>query len=110
MQKDGVVPFAFADKQGWPAMGTFDIMNMRTNGYDFHVSLMAGKEAWTDPKVKKVFDTWKTPLPYHQTGAPGRTWEYAAQPAVKKESARFPLGPFLGTQFTNPAYHDDLSC
>src|SRR5690349_13574912 len=45
MKKDGIVPFAFADKQGWPAMGTFDILNMRINGYDFHVSLMAGKEA-----------------------------------------------------------------
>ena len=28
---------AFADKDGWPAMGTFDILNMRINGYDFHV-------------------------------------------------------------------------
>ncbi len=44
MKKDGLEPIAFADKDGWPAMGTFDILNMRTNGYDFHVSLMAGKE------------------------------------------------------------------
>ena len=24
MQADGLVPIAFADKDGWPAMGTFD--------------------------------------------------------------------------------------
>ena len=36
-------------------MGTFDILNLRLNGYDFHVDLMAGKEKWTDPKVKAVF-------------------------------------------------------
>ena len=24
MQKDGLVPIAFGDKDGWPAMGTFD--------------------------------------------------------------------------------------
>ena len=29
MQKDGLIPIAFADKDGWPAMGTFDVLNMR---------------------------------------------------------------------------------
>src|SRR4051812_45714093 len=29
IQKDGLVPFAFGDKDGWPAMGTFDILNLR---------------------------------------------------------------------------------
>ena len=43
---------------GWPAMGTFDILNMRMNGYEFHIDLMAGKEKWTDPKVKAVFEKW----------------------------------------------------
>ena len=42
MQTDGLTPLAFGDKDGWPAMGTFDILNMRLNGYDFHVGLMAG--------------------------------------------------------------------
>src|SRR6478609_1954604 len=48
MRKDGLVPIAFGDKDGWPAMGTFDQLNMRVNGFDFHISLMAGKESWTD--------------------------------------------------------------
>src|SRR3954469_6522888 len=55
MKADGLVPIAFADKDGWPAMGTFDYLNMRLNGYDFHVNLMAGQESWTDAKVKAVF-------------------------------------------------------
>ena len=29
MKKDGLTPIAFADKDGWPAMGTFDYLNMR---------------------------------------------------------------------------------
>lgn len=41
MKKDKLDPIAFCDKDGWPAMGTFDYINMRTNGYDFHKSLMA---------------------------------------------------------------------
>ncbi|HMG30969.1 MAG TPA: ABC transporter substrate-binding protein, partial [Jiangellaceae bacterium] len=51
MKKDGLIPIAFADKDGWPAMGTFDYLTMRINGYDFHVNLMAGKESWTDAKL-----------------------------------------------------------
>ncbi len=57
MQADGLTPIAFTDKDGWPAMGTFDILNMRINGYQFHVDLMAGKESWDGPQVKAVFNT-----------------------------------------------------
>ncbi len=103
MQKDGIAaPVAFADKDGWPAMGTFDYLNMRQNGYDFHISLMSGKESWTDPKVKAVFDTWKGLLPYHQQGSLGRTWQEAAQSLGKKQAGMYVLGMFVGQQFTGP--------
>jgi multiple sugar transport system substrate-binding protein len=32
----------------WPGAGIFDYMNLRTNGYEFHMDLAAGKVAWTD--------------------------------------------------------------
>lgn len=99
MQKDKLVPVAFADKDGWPAFGTFDILNMRVNGYQFHVDLMAGKESWTDPKVKTVFDTWRGLLPLHQEGSLGRTWQEAAQSLQKKEAGMYLLGMFVGQQF-----------
>jgi multiple sugar transport system substrate-binding protein len=38
MQADDLVPIAFADKDGWPAMGTFDQLNLRINGYQFHAT------------------------------------------------------------------------
>jgi multiple sugar transport system substrate-binding protein len=99
MQKDGLVPLAFADKDGWPAMGTFDYLNMRTNGYDFHIGLMRGDESWTDDRVKQVFSTWAELLPYHQTGALGRTWQEAAQSLADKEAGMYLLGMFVGQQF-----------
>ena len=71
MQTDGLTPIAFGDKDGWPAMGTFDILNLRLNGYDFHVGLMAGKEKWTDPKVTAVFQKWAEFLPYPRQGLRG---------------------------------------
>jgi len=106
MKKDGLAPIAFADKDGWPAMGTFDILNMRINGYDFHVSLMAGKESWEDAKVKNVFDTWKGLLPLHQEGALGRTWQEAAQGLAAKKSGMYFLGTFAIQQFQGPDADD----
>ncbi|MGW1751017.1 ABC transporter substrate-binding protein [Streptomyces sp. NPDC002092] len=108
MKKDGLVPIAFGDKDAWPAMGTFDQINFRLNGYDFHKSLMAGKEAWTDPKVKAVFDHWSELLPFHQDGFMGRTWQDAAQTLVSKKAGMYVLGSFVAQQFTNKADLDDL--
>ena len=68
MKADGLTPIAFTDKDGWPAMGTFDILNMRLNGYDFHIRLMAGKARWDGPQVKRVFNTWREILPYTSEG------------------------------------------
>jgi multiple sugar transport system substrate-binding protein len=108
MKKDGLVPIAFGDKDQWPAMGTFDQINFRLNGYDFHVQLMAGKASWTDAKVKAVFDHWTEILPYHQDGALGRTWQDAAQTLVAKKAGMYLLGSFVAQQFTNQADLDDL--
>jgi len=101
MKKDGLAPIAFADKDGWPAMGTFDILNMRINGYQFHIDLMAGKKAWNGPEVKKVFDTWTQLLPYHQTASLGRTWQEAAQSLQQKKSGMYLLGSFVAQQVDN---------
>ena len=99
MQTDGLIPFAFGDKDGWPAMGTFDILDLRINGYQFHVDLMAGKQKWTDPKVLAVFNAWKDLMPFHQTGAAGRIWQDAAQALVKKQAGMYLLGMFVSQQF-----------
>ena len=108
MKGDGITPIAFTDKDGWPAMGTFDILNMRINGYQFHVNLMAGKESWDSPQVKAVFNQWRELLPYYSSGALGLTWEEGAQQLVKKEAGMYLLGSFVAQQATNAADHADL--
>jgi multiple sugar transport system substrate-binding protein len=107
IQSDGMTPLAFADKDGWPAMGTFDYLNMRTNGYDFHIALMRGEESWESPQVKEVFSTWAELLPYHQEGALGRTWQEAAQGFANGDAAMMVLGMFIGQQFPEKD-RDDL--
>jgi multiple sugar transport system substrate-binding protein len=108
IKADGMTPIAFTDKDGWPAMGTFDILNMRINGYDYHVRLMAGKESWNSPQVKAVFNHWRELMPYYSDGALGLTWQEGAQQLVNKQAAMYLLGSFVGQQATKPADHADL--
>ena len=108
MKKKNLVPLAFADKDGWPAMGTFYYLNMRINGYDFHINLMAGKEAWDSPQVATVFDTWRRLLEISQSNSLGRTWQEAAQTVAQKKSGMYLLGTFVGQQFAAGAERDDL--
>ena len=108
MKGKGLAPLAFADKDGWEAMGTFDILNLRVNGYDYHINLMAGKEDWTSDKVAKVFDLWKGLLPYHQADALGRSWQEAAQALQKGQAGMYYLGTFAAQQFAKGAEQDDL--
>ncbi len=99
MQDAGLVPFALGNDGRWPAMGTFDQINFRLNGYQFHVDLMAGKESWTDERVKNVFTTWETLLPFHQEDPNGRKWEAAADAIINKEAGMMMIGNFIGEVF-----------
>ena len=107
VQADGIIPLAFADKDGWPAMGTFDILNMRMNGYQFHADLLAGKAKWTDPKVQAVFKKWSELLPYTQPDPLGRTWQEGAQTWANNKAAMYFLGTFASQQVP-PANLDDV--
>lgn len=107
MKADGLVPLAVGQSDGWPQLGTFDQINFRTNGYEFHKSLMAGKEDWKGPKVKAVFDNWKRLLPLYQDNALGRKWEDAAQGVLKGTSGMMVIGSQqIGQQFASKL--DDL--
>ncbi len=99
MMDAGVTPFAFANDGNWPAMGTFDQLNFRLNGYQFHVDLMAGKESWTDDRVKNVFTTWEELMPFHQENPNGREWQEAAAAVVDGEAGMMTIGTFIGSQF-----------
>jgi multiple sugar transport system substrate-binding protein len=101
MQAKDVVPFALGNDGRWPAMGTFDQLNFRMNGYQFHMDLMAGKESWTDDRVKNVFTEWASLLPFHQENPNGRTWEEAGSAFVNKQCGMMTIGNFVGIQFPN---------
>jgi len=108
MKKDGLIPISFGDKDGWPAMGTFDYLNMRLNGYQFHIDLMAHKQSWDSKQVANVFDTWKSVLQYQDPQALGLTWEESAQKIATNKAGMYLLGSFVTQQFTDKKVLDDV--
>src|SRR5215468_3591290 len=99
MKKDGLAPIAMADKDGWPAQGTFDILNLRLNGYDFHVELLTGKQKWTDSRVTNVFKKWAEMTPYYNDAPAGMKWQDGAALLVKKQAGMTLLGLFISQEF-----------
>ncbi len=103
----GITPIASGNDGRWPAMGTFDQINFRLNGYQYHVDLMAGNESWTDDRTKDVFARWAELLPFAQENPNGREWQDAGQALVDGEAAMYVIGNFVGDLF--PAEElDDL--
>jgi multiple sugar transport system substrate-binding protein len=98
MKDDGLVPIGLGDQDGWPAQGHFDIINLRENGFQYHIDLMNGMAKWSDPQVKKVFEVWKTLLPFYQENAAGRKWQDAAAGLVQKTTGMM-LQPQVGETF-----------
>lgn len=101
MKGDGITPIAFTNKDGWPSMGTFDYLNMRINGFDFHIDLMRKGDKWNTPQVKATFDHWKQLIPYYSPGFAGQTWQEGAQSLVNQKAGMMVLGlDQIGTIFT----------
>lgn len=108
MKTDGLVPLAFADKDGWPALGTFDILNLRINGYDYHIKLMKHEVPWTDKGVTDVFNQWRELAQYQQNGANGRTWQDAAKALENKQAGMMFQGSNQVAANYDPANLSDL--
>jgi multiple sugar transport system substrate-binding protein len=107
MEADGLVPLAGANDGRWPQMGMFDMLNLRINGYDYHVSLMGGNESWDSDEVKAVFAAWEELLPYYQPDAAGRTWQDAATALGDKSAGMYLLGNFV-TSIFDPETQQDI--
>src|SRR5512144_336501 len=56
----GIEPFAIGTRDLWPAAAWFDLIDLRSNGLDFHLRLMDGRVPYTDARVRDVFARWRT--------------------------------------------------
>jgi multiple sugar transport system substrate-binding protein len=88
--------FTIGTKFLWTAGGWFDYLNMRTNGYDFHMALTNGEVAWTDDRVRQTFANWRELIDMgafidnHQS----YSWQEALPFMVNGEAAAYLMGNF----------------
>ncbi len=78
----------------WPAAGIFDYLSLRTNGYEWHMDLTAGKIAWTDQKVRDVFAQFARIQPYITKNHAAIDWQDAAALMVQGKAANYVMGNF----------------
>jgi multiple sugar transport system substrate-binding protein len=109
-QKKGLVGFALGDKGGWEAMGTFDIINARLNGYQFHIELLNGKQSWTDPKVVEVFKHMEQLIPFMNKNILDISWDGMRDLLLQKKCGAMLMGSWFANDFKakSQADYDDL--
>ncbi len=91
----------------WPGAGIFDYINLRTNGYEFHMDLTAGKVAWTDAKVKATFAEWAKIQPYITANHAAIDWQDAAALLVQGKAANYVMGNFAVAVFKEGGMTND---
>ena len=91
----------------WPGAGIFDYINMRTNGYEFHMELTAGKVAWTDDRVKATFAEWAKIQPYITANHAAIDWQDAAALMVQGKAANYVMGNFAVATFKEGGMTND---
>ena len=96
LKADGITPFTIGTKYLWTAAGVFDYLNLRTNGYQVHNDLTAGKIKYTDPRIRKTFANWQTMLDrcsFVKNHA-SMSWQDAIAPFASGDAAMYVMGNF----------------
>lgn len=107
--ESGRACYTIGTKYLWTAGGWFDYLNMRTNGFDFHMDLAAGNVSWEDDRVKQTFANWAELIEMgafidnHQT----YSWQEALPFMVKGEAAAYLMGNFAVAPLREAGLTDD---
>ena len=110
LSANGVIPITIGTKFRWTAAAWFDYINMRVNGPQFHLDLMLGKESYTDPRVKAVFEHW-TELFEHNCfieDAAAYSWQEAIDPMAQGDAAMYLMGQFIIDSLPPEVVEDDI--
>lgn len=78
----------------WPVAGIFDYLSLRTNGYQFHSDLAAGKISWTSPEARAVFAEFGKLQPFVTENNAAIDWQDAAAIFVQGKAANYVMGNF----------------
>ena len=97
LKQNGITPFTIGTKYLWTAAGWFDYLNLRVNGYDFHMDLMAGNISYEDERLDLVFDLWGVMARsgYFIENHASLSWQEGQAPMINGEAAMYLMGNFL---------------
>ena len=93
----------------WTAGGWFDYLNMRTNGFDFHMQLAGGEVSWEDDRVRQTFANWRELIDMggfidnHQT----YSWQEALPFLVNGDAVHYLMGNFSVAPLRDAGLTDD---
>lgn len=96
LKSAGITPITIGTKALWPTGGWFDYLDLRVNGYDFHMELTSGKVPYTDPRVKAVFEKWGELVKagYFNENHAAIDWQDAIPQMVQGKAAMYLMGNF----------------
>lgn len=106
---NGVKCFTIGTKFLWTAAGWFDYLNLRQNGYEFHMDLTAGKVPWTDDRVKDTFARWRELIDMgaYVDNHTSYSWQEALPFMVQGDAAAYLMGNFAVAPLKDGGLTDD---
>ncbi len=109
LKSNGITPFTIGTRYLWTTGGWFDYLNLRQNGYEFHMDLTAGKVKWTDPRVGDVFDRWDELVKpgYFLENHASYSWQEALKFMIDGKAAMYLMGNFAVAPLREAGLSDD---
>ncbi|AHC16107.1 ABC transporter substrate-binding protein [Salinispira pacifica] len=108
--ENGITPVTIGTKFLWTAAGWFDYLNLRINGYDYHMDLTAGDASYLDPELDRVFEVWEDMidrgffLENHAT----YSWQEAQAPFINGNAAMYLIGNFITPDLESAGVIDNV--
>jgi len=109
LKEAGITPFTIGTKALWPTGGWFDYLNLRVNGYEFHMDLTSGEVPYTDPRVKAVFEKWAELVEpgYFIENHAAIDWQDAIPHLVQGKAAMYLMGNFAVATMKDGGLEED---
>ena len=106
----GITPITIGTKFLWTAAGWFDYLNLRINGFDYHISLTDGEASYLDPELDAVFAAWRELLDrgYFLENHATYSWQEAQAPLINGTAAMYLIGNFIVPDLENAGVVDDI--
>lgn len=107
LQGQGVMPLTMGTgSTPWVSSGWFDYLNLRVNGPEFHLALLAGEQSFDSDEVRAVMAEYAKLIPFIDPNGRSYSWQEAVTPLVQNEAAMYLMGAFFTQSVPSDAIDD----